>query len=443
MFNLQEKTKTLELNQGQKKAVEGFMEFLFSPERELILSGAAGTGKTHTMSHFIGHAMPEYHKMCSMMGVEPEYDSVVMTATTNKAAEVLGRATNRPTETIHSFLGLTVKDDFSTGKSVLKKTNKWRIHERLIVFIDEAFTIDSTLLSLIREGTHKCKLVFIGDHCQLAPVMETTSPIQRDTEIPFFKLTEPMRNAGQPALMNVSSQLRETVETGVFNPIQIVPGVIDHADDEMMQRLLAETFTQQTREARILCYTNKQVNEYNDYIRGIRNLPDEYERGELLVNVNAVKLGKEMISIEEEIEIIDQEDETISVQVGLHEKTPIFLEVRRSTLRTGLGTRFYKVPLPVNRAHFLELTKWFAQQKQWDRYFSMKNGFPELRPRDAATVHKAQGSTYDVVFIDLNDISSCHQPQTAARLLYVAFTRARFRVVLYGDLASKYGGLTQ
>lgn len=74
-------------------------------------------------------------------------------------------------------------------------------------------------------------------------------------------------------------------------------------------------------------------------------------------------------------------------------------------------------------------------------YYSLKEQFPDLRPRDAATIHKAQGSTYNQVFIDLSDLSTCRNPDMAARLLYVAFSRAKERVVLYGKLAPKYGGL--
>ena len=36
------------LNQGQKAAAEAFFEFLFDPnEKEFIISGPAGTGKTY------------------------------------------------------------------------------------------------------------------------------------------------------------------------------------------------------------------------------------------------------------------------------------------------------------------------------------------------------------------------------------------------------------
>jgi ATP-dependent exoDNAse (exonuclease V) alpha subunit len=45
------------------------------------------------------------------------------------------------------------------------------------------------------------------------------------------------------------------------------------------------------------------------------------------------------------------------------------------------------------------------------------------------------------VLIDATNISLCHNPSQVARMLYVAASRARHRVVFYGELAAKYGGL--
>jgi GTPase SAR1 family protein len=426
------------LNQGQEAAAEGFMNFLFSPEKELIISGPGGVGKTFLMSYLIDETMPRYFSTCNMMGIEPEFTEVKMTATTNKAAEVLAVATQRATETIHSFLNLKVTDDFTTGQSKLTKTNGWMVHEKKILFVDESSMIDKPLLDLIREGTHQSKIIFVGDHCQLAPVMEPISPIYR-ANLPFYELTEPMRNAEQPALMNLCNQLRHTVETGEFFPIQIVPGVIDLFDDDQMQTQLIKHFTEQTLTSRILCYTNQRVMQYNDFIRQIRQLPEEYTVGEYLVNNSAIRMKSRMLSVEEELTIQQLSDttETITLEDGAE------LIIRRGTLTSrAIGDWLTNVAIPVDRNHFSELLKYYRRKKEWHKYFSLKNTIPDLRQRDAATVHKSQGSTYDTVFVDLTNISTCHNPIAAARMLYVAFTRARSRICLYGNLASKYGGLT-
>jgi exodeoxyribonuclease-5 len=423
------------LNQGQQEAADGFYQFLFSPEKEAIISGPGGVGKTFLMSHMIDKILPNYFEACQMMGIKPEYDDVVMTATTNKAAEVLAVATQRPTSTIHSFMNLKVQDDYSTGKSKIAKTLNWRIHERKIIFIDECSMIDSQLYDLIHQGTLKSKIVYVGDHCQLAPVMEKLSPVYRDAK-PFWVLTEQMRNAEQPALMDVCQQLRTTVETGEFKPIRIVPGVIDLLSDEQMALEIEQHFLNQTHNTRVLAYTNNRVMEFNDHIRGLRQLPAEFTVGEHLINNSAIQLKQRMMSVEEEV--------TIS-KVGDLEKIDIDddveLEVRYMDLDSRIGETFYNIPVPVNREHFQALMKYYGKIKNWNRYYHLKNTYPDLRPRDAATVHKAQGSTYDSVFIDLGNISTCHQPDQVARMLNVAFSRARSRVFLYGQLSPKYGGL--
>lgn len=424
------------LNSGQRKAAEGFYDFLFGSEKELNISGPGGVGKTFLMGKLIDEILPRYFDTCKLMGIPPEYDSVVMTATTNQAAEVLGLSTGRPTETVHSFMNLTVKDDFKTGRSFITKTRNWVVHERKIIFVDEGSMIDTDLRNKILEGTKNCKIVYVGDHCQLAPVMEPLSPIYRNG-LPFFELVEPMRNNKQPALMALCQQLRNTVETSVFQPIQVVPGAIDWLDNHQIQKELANTFLRQTLDARILAYTNSQVVGFNDFIRDLRQLPDEYGVGEMLISNTAVQISMtSRLSIQEEVEIVEQAPLTIMDKIA----TGIELEVRQTKLRTRLGS-VVSVKLPVNREYFAQLIKYFQQQKNWERYFHLKNTYPDLRQRDAATVHKAQGSTVETVYIDVGNLSTCHQPNTAARLLYVAATRARSRIVMYGQLADKYGGV--
>jgi hypothetical protein len=424
------------LNAGQEAAADGFFEFLFSDQRESIISGPGGVGKTFLMSHLIDEIMPRYFDTCQLMGVKPEYDQVVMTATTNKAAEVLAVGTSRPCDTIHSFLNLKVTDDYTTGQQKLTPTLNWFVHERKILFIDECSMIDFPLLQLIREGTHNSKIVYVGDHCQLAPVMEPISPIYREN-LPFFELTEQMRNNGQPALMHLCNQLRHTVETGEFFPIQIVPGVIDWLSDEQMEAQIHQDFATQTHCSRILAYTNQRVMEFNDYIRGVRQLPNEYTPGEFVVNNNAIRLKNRMLSVEEELTIQSLSDQTLDIEI----EDGVNLTVRLATLVSRIGDIFTDVPLPVDRAHFSALVKYYGKIRNFPTYFKLKNTYPDLRQRDAATIHKSQGSTYDTVFIDLGNLSTCHNPMQVARMLYVAISRARHRVYLYGQLATKYGGL--
>ncbi|RUX60184.1 DEAD/DEAH box helicase [Mesorhizobium sp. M7A.F.Ca.CA.002.12.1.1] len=425
------------LNEGQTKAAEAFLEFLFSPDKEFIISGPAGVGKTYLMNYIIDNTMPRYLEMCQLLGVKPEYTEVVMTATTNKAAEVLSKSTKRPTSTACAHFNLVVFDDFKTGQAVLKQTTKWRVHQRQIIFIDEASMIDTPQWKMFHDGTMDCKLVYVGDHNQLAPVQEDLSPVYKHGA-PMVELLQPVRNAGQPALMAICQQLRDTVSTGVFKPIKPVPGVIDLLDGPQMQSEINRVFAQQTHEARILAFTNKRVIEYNDYIRSYRQLPVGFQAGELLVNNTVLHTKRATIAVEAEVEVLRNHG---AQKILVDEQHDIYLDVDTLDLQNQFGDVFPRVPFPTNRGHYNDLVKYYNQTKNWSRKTFLKNNFADLRPTDAATVHKSQGSTYETVFVDLGNISTCNVPSQVARMLYVAFSRARSRVILFGDLAQKYGGL--
>lgn len=432
------------LNKGQEEAAQGFFKFLMEKDKnELVISGAGGTGKTYLMGYLIDKIIPRYLDTCKLLGIQPKYYNVYMTATTNKAAEVLGTNTKKETSTIHSLLGINVIDDYESGKTKLKKGKKWNVIHDSIIFIDECSMIDSELFKFIHEGTNNCKIVYVGDHCQLAPVAEPLSPVFKK-DFPFFELTEPMRNSKQQALMNVCTQLRETVETGVFKPISLVPGIIDLLNDEEMEKEITKEFKDPTLDKKILCYRNSKVIDYNGYIQEDLRNNRIYEINEYYVNNNAVKITdinckQVVLPVEDEIKILNIADnyKITSVFIAKDINLPCYA-ARILSLSTG---HIFNVWLPVNIQEIYSLMKYFAKQKDWVHYFYVKDTFLDLRPKDASTVHKAQGSTYETVYIDLGDLSTCRIPDMAARLLYVAFTRASKRIVLYGKLKEKFGGI--
>lgn len=435
---MQEETTTKPpLNEGQKQAAVGVFEFLMSDEKEMIISGPAGSGKTFLVADIVDRVIPEYQNACKMLGIPPVYDEVVLTATTNKASEVLHEAIGRPTQTIHSFMNLVIKEDFKTGRVNLTPSKSWGVHHGVIIFVDEAYVIDSVLRRFILEGTFNCKIIYVGDHCQLGPVMEVISPIHT-ANLRTYVLTKPERNAGQPALVKLCNQLRETVETGIFKPIQIVPGVIDLVSGSQMEQEIEKHFLNIDINSRILAYSNVRVIDYNDHVRGLRALPDEYTVGEVLVSNSAMRFGENRISVEEEVTINKIYPELKTIQLG----QSISFEVFEADIIAS-GRLIQRVKIPKDRKYFTDLVKYFARIKDWNIYFELKNTYPDFRQRDAQTIHKAQGSSYEITFIDAENLSSCNNPDVAARLLYVAVSRSRNRVVFYGNLAEKYGGFIQ
>ena len=430
-------TNQLPLNAGQQAAADGVFQFLMGNEKELIISGPGGTGKTFLMGHLIDSVIPRYHDLCSLMNIPELYDTVVMTAMTNKAAETLGIATGRPVQSLHSWLRLTVKENYTTGATFLSKSPDFKVNTGVILFIDEAYMIDDEIYRFIHDGTMNCKIIYVGDHCQLAPVMSERSAIE-NKKIPFFELTEPMRNADQPALQALCSQLRDTVETGIFLPIQTVPGVITLLDDNTMPDKLEEYFLNQTKNTRVLAYTNAQVTKYNAFIHELRQKPALYSVGDELVNNTAIRVTNGRMRVEEQV-TITKVGITQIMQLSGENGSLIDLEVVLLDLKGPYAT-YTEIAVPTDKDYYTQVLKFYSSRKRWREFFNLKNTIPDLRPRDAATVHKAQGSTHDSVFIDMADLSMCRNPSLAARLMYVAASRAKSEIFMYGQLALKFGG---
>lgn len=436
------------LNQDQQDAVQQIFQFLFSPEREFMVSGPAGTGKTHLMKFVMRHTLANYETACGLLGIKPRRFEIELTATTNKAAAVLAASTGFPTSTIHSFLNLKVKDNYATGTTEIVPTPSWQVHARKLIFIDEASMIDAKLHSFILKGTDKtCKIIYLGDHCQMAPVFEKISPVY-DNPPRFAALKTPMRNAGQPALMALCNQLRDTVETLRFWPLPLIPGVIDLVDNQGAYDFIEATFTDPRPDARVLAFSNARVQEYNAHIRSLRHYPDHFVPGEVLVNNSVYQIfpsqtrngsakgPTRLFAIEAEIEIIDVRPAVDRIYADTNDPTSV-LDIYHVTFREVGDAQAFQAAVPVNPLQYQDLVQGYARTRNWDRYFWLRNNFPDFRPKDAATVYKAQGSTYRTVFLDLANIGTCKHNDQLARMLYVGASRATDRIVLYGELPSR------
>lgn len=433
----------IKLTSDQQAAADAFFTFLMTEDRHFNISGTAGTGKTFLMGYLSEKVMENYRDACKLLNIKPEWRNVAFTATTNKAAEVLEHSLNKPVQTIHSYLNLVVRDDFRTGKSVISKTANWHQINNMILFIDECSMIDETLYSFIKETMVNCKIVYVGDHAQLAPVGETLSKIYGDIAPENFAvLREPVRNAGQPELVQLCAQLRETVETGVFRPIMPVPGVIEYINHARMEELLHEAFSDEDPAVRALCYTNERVQAYNQFIRtDVRGKPAHPEVGDIYVVASAsTSLNGKPLTVEREITITE-----VQPLQADHRYDHLFpdgepIEYHECTGTTSHGLKVnVRMPMQFERVGFAR--KALAKAKEWTDFWSLRDEYADLRDKTACTVYKSQGSTYDFVFVDLDNIGTSYDAGQVARMLFVAVSRARQGVLLYGSLPRRYQGV--
>lgn len=417
----------MDLNQGQKDAVDNFLEFLFSEEKYYRIKGGAGVGKTYLMKYMATEVMKQYEQTLQLFNLPSKVTQIEFTATTNKAASILNETLDEPVPTIHAYLGLRVKDDYNTGKTSITHTNNTKpITPRTLLFIDESSYIDSLLHKYIDTLTDGCKVVFVGDHNQLTPVGESISPVYGKTMSESI-LTTPVRNAEHIELQDLCNQFVRSVETDLFVPIQRVEGVIDVVTREQLPDTMDYLFNSGIN-SKVVAYTNNRVQEYNNYCLGMQGYDqDQLRVGQTVILNSAYELPGS---------IIPTESQHVITHVDPKEFT---LEGVRC-YSVVLGHMSQAVAVPVSKSELEEFKRRYAREKIWHQYFTLKNRVADLRPQFASTVHKAQGSTYDVTFVDLEDIGLCRDTNQAARLLYVGLSRAKSRIILYGDLPNMYGG---
>lgn len=436
-------TQKIQLTPDQQFAADDFYKFLMTDDPIFVLSGGAGVGKTFLMNYISNTIMQTYQDSCALMNVKPKYETVVFTATTNKAAEVLENSINAPVQTIHSFLGLKVKEDYKTGKTTLETTTNYKVRHKHVLFIDESSMIDTALYNLILMAFKDSKIVFVGDHAQMSPINEEKSPIYLNVDPNnFVFLGTPVRNAETPALVALCAQLRETVETGVFNYMAPVPGVIEYLSPEQMQQKLTDHFQESNEAVRVLSYTNSRVQNYNAFIREVRGQATEFEVGDHLIVATAYQRGKMSLSVEREVVVTGISDQVEEGGYGnmSADRVPLYYQMFDIKLPAALEADSAQVKVVTDPMRLQDIIKALGKQKRWSEYFELKSTYLDLRDKYACTVYKSQGSTYDTVFIDLGNIGTSYDAKQVARMLFVGVSRATTRIYFYGNLPGKYQG---
>lgn len=427
------------LTPSQQAAADEFFKFMLSDKQELLVTAPAGCGKTFLIAYLYNKIIPKYVEICKLMGRKQEYNQIAITATTNKACGVISDQIPLEVKTIHNFLSLRVFNDYSTGKTKLAQDpavkRNYGKFKGYIVFIDECSMINKELHNFIKKSLKECKIVYLGDDCQLAPVNEGISPIFT-SGIQKLELIEQVRQGGHKEIQDLCNTFRQAVNNNVWpTEITITPGIVDLLTPEEVQEEIKEKFKKSSLDQRILCFTNKNVIAYNDFInKDVRQIDDVLQKDRYFFLNDALEL-----TTPQGHTCVVPVDCTVKIQEILNETVDCYLkrdsqdklECKAIKLSTPRGSHIVFVPKN-NYERFLWL-KYYKEKKDWKPYYDTKGTLPDLRSTDVSTVHKAQGSTIDTVYIDLNDLNSCVNKDELLRLYYVAISRAKEHVVFFGN----------
>jgi len=405
------------LTTSQEQAKAEIIDFLLNPDKKyFVLKGVAGTGK----SFLINRVEKDFVEVTKLLQSTGEYTPLEWkyTATTHKAAQALRNASSNDTCTIHSLLSLQLKSNYNTGKNFLVRASVEDV-ENLVIVIDEASYIDYDLLEAIDTYTVNCKVIFMGDPAQLTPIGLNHSPVFL-AGFTTHTLTQVVRQSAVHPLSPILHHLREYIlgNTESLPKIATCPELVRLSDTEFNKVIIDEFSTSWCpTKSKVLAWRNKTVMKYNQMLFAGVNNRSNFERGDVVVNNKAIP----NISTDVEVEIVS----VLSM---------FSLGVRGHRYIVNTGLKSVSVFVPNNPADYKKHLNRAIKDGKTEDVKTIMDTWADLRPVYASTVNKAQGSTYDKVFIDLGDFKTLKDPNQLARLLYVALSRAKYQVVFTGDL---------
>ena len=360
----------------------------------LIITGGPGTGKTTIMK-----GICELYKQMNKLSYERLQEKLILLAPTGRAAKRMSEATNMPASTIHRFLKWS------------KETNRFQVNEynkskAEFIIIDEASMIDTYLMSSLLKGiSSNCKIVLVGDDNQLPSVGpgQVLHDIIDSEKLEVVKLEELYRQGKDSNIITLAYNIRnKSIDKSIFNNEEDLT-FIECSDREVINNIceISRTYIDLSyKKYQILVPMYKGINGIdiiNDKVQQIYNPKNKLKK--------EIKSGE--VTLREDDKVIQltnmPEDNVYNGDIGLIEeietsnKKEIYIDYDSNVVKYT----------PSNYSNF--------------------------RLAYAISIHKSQGSEFDVVVVP---IVKGYNKMLYQKLIYTAVTRAKKKLYLIGDFSA-------
>lgn len=414
------------LNSDQRAAVDELHKFAAGPEPFFLLKGSAGTGKSTCIQTFV--------RECDKR--------VVLTAPTNKATKVLREMAETELDgavdtcTIYSLLGLRL-DSSGEVRKVAAADGCYRADSYNIVVVDEGSMTNESLFGHICRSAMEdgVKYIFMGDPYQLPPVNEADSQAM---EIKYCReLTKVERHDNQ--ILTLANHIRDVqdgqAELRLVADFDEAGGVYKMGWKKMRSQaataFTSDAYLENPGSMKVIAWRNAAVQVYNDVIReamfGAKVAQEsKFQVGERVVVCQPIMHDAEMKMSTDEEGTIEQ------IEITEH---PVYRQLTcyRLEVEPEFGGTQWVTCWVIHESSETAYNRLLndlsmqakSRQGTWSSFWAAKELIHDIRPCHAITAHRAQGSTYESVFVDAEDILSNRNRAEALRCLYVACTRPR------------------
>jgi exodeoxyribonuclease-5 len=457
------------LTEDQHREFFKMRDFLYRKGDEMyVVKGYAGTGKTFLISRLIDYCKnnKEHFGKKSL---------AVMTAPTNKAVQVLRDSS--PYEirqvadfkTVHQLLGL--KEHINENGQIEYKNSfdeAPTFSSYLICVIDEISMLNDELFYLIKNNASNVKIIMMGDPLQVPPIGKIDcEPFlnPEDHNITTGELSKIMRQKEGSKIIELSMFVRENAEKDftIDNVVSDDLTVLDAVNDKPKAvSMISDWFKPNTdiKNTKVVAWTNAKVNEYNRYIRQVHYGLDSKNRlikGErMIANEPVIKtknvsgrIGSSIVEsiilfTSQEFDVIGFGKSTMNysgmdgkvIEIPVYDINIEYYDFDTMGMeRTSIqmihedGQHIYTKTLEKlkNAALYAPSHK---KKYFWKEFYKFKRTFADVSYAYAITIHKAQGSTYNKVIVDANNINLNQNILERNRIFYTAITRAKHHTLI-------------
>ena len=409
-----EKNIDIELSEKQKEAIESIND-----NNVCIITGGPGTGKTTIIKAII--------ELYKKHGMKP-----VLCAPTGRAAKRMTETTGEEAKTLHRLLELTgISDDTDNFNTDLLVTPI----DGDIIIVDEASMIDMFLMNYLVKAIYKgTKLVLVGDTDQLPSVGPGSilKDIIDSNQVHTIALNQIFRQAAKSKIIVNAHRVNEGENFigGKIKKTQIDEEQIDLLDDFFYINETNQEKIQQT----IISLCKGRLKLYGDYdfFNNIQIITPT-KKGKLGTKELNVLLQNELNPVEEEKKERDFGDikfrEQDRVMQTKNNYNILWEKENERKFKKELGNGIFNGELGI-------IEKINKEEKTVKVRFDDgkvatydNTDLDQLEHAYAITVHKSQGSEFDVVIL----VASQSAPMLLTRnLIYTAMTRAKKLLIIIG-----------
>jgi len=404
-----EKKSNIELSEKQKKAV-----LSINKNNVTIITGGPGTGKTTIIKTIIDL-------------YEERKKKVILAAPTGRAAKKMTEATGKEASTLHRLLGIGKLDD--DGIYTRHSGYKGEPIDADVIVVDELSMVDmfvmDYLLNCIYQGT---KLILVGDVDQLASVGpgSVLKDLINSEVINTVKLDKIFRQAAKSKIILNAHRVNnglpfikkgdEDLEEDTMDDFFFIK---ESSQEKMLQEVISLSTGRLENYGNYDFFKNIQVltptkkgtlgtRELNKALQAVLN-PELNKQQEKKIGNIIYRVGDRVMQIKNNYDMTWEKHNSDKTEIG----TGVFNGEIGTIIEIDEKDRIIKIQ--------------FDDEKvAWYDYGELD----QIEHSYAITIHKAQGSEFDVVIM----LAPQSAPMLLTRnLLYTGITRAKKLLIIIGS----------